>query len=134
MAGPFLDTNILLYAVGIHPDDERKQRIAEDVIAPMDWHTSAQVIQEFFVNATRNAALPVEATLAFMDFWRQRPVHDVTIGLIDNAVAIHQRYRLSYWDSAIVAAAQAQGCDTLYSEDMSHGQIIGGTTIVNPFR
>jgi predicted nucleic acid-binding protein len=134
MAGTFLDTNILLYAVGIHPDEERKQRIAEDVIAPMDWHTSAQVIQEFFVNATRRGALPVDAALAFMDIWRRRPVQDVTLGLIDTAVAIHRRYQLSYWDSAIVAGAEAQGCDRLYSEDMSHGQIVGGVKIVNPFR
>jgi predicted nucleic acid-binding protein len=134
MAGAFLDTNILLYGVGLHSDEERKQRIAEDLIAPMGWHSSAQVIQEFFVNATRPGGLTVELALAFMDIWRQRPVQDITLGVIDAAVAIHQRHRLSYWDSAIVASAKAQRCALLYSEDMSHQQVIAGVTIINPFR
>ena len=134
MSGAFLDTNILLYAIGLHPDEERKQRIAEDVIAPMDWFTSAQVIQEFFVNATRPSALTAEAALAFIEIWRRRPIQETTLTLIDAAVAIHRRHRISYWDSAIVAAAKAQRCTLLYSEDLNDGQVIEGVKIVNPLR
>ncbi len=61
-------------------------------------------------------------------------VQDVTPAIVMAALDIAARHSLSYWDSAIVAAAQALNCATLYSEDMSHGMKIGGTTIVNPFR
>ena len=133
----FLDTNILLYAVGTNPGEERKQRIAEDLIAPMDWHISVQVVQEFFVNATRGgrtAALPNEAALAFIDLWRQRPVQDMTLAIFDDAAALHRRHGFSYWDSAIIAAARAQGCDMLWTEDMDDGRIVDGMRIANPFR
>ena len=53
--------------------------------------------------------------------------------VFDAALDIKARHRLSYWDAAIVAAAQALGCETLYSEDMAHGMTIGGTRIVYPF-
>ncbi len=133
----FLDTNILLYAVGINQGEESKQRIAEDLIAPMDWHISVQVIQEFFVNATRGgkkATLPDEAALAFVALWRQRPVQDMTLTIFDDAAALHQRHGFSYWDSAIIAAARAQGCDMLWTEDMDDGRIVDGIRIANPFR
>lgn len=133
----FLDTNILLYAVGINPDDEHKQRIAEDLIAPMDWHISVQVIQEFFVNATRGgkkAALPDEAALAFIELWRQRPVQDMTLPILDDAAALHQRHGFSYWDCGIIAAARAQRCEVVWTEDMDDGGVVEGMRIANPFR
>jgi predicted nucleic acid-binding protein len=40
----------------------------------------------------------------------------------------------SYWDSAIVAAARALGCDRLYTEDLSHGRVVEGIAIIDPFR
>lgn len=134
MPGPFLDTNILLYAIGPNPDEVEKQRVAEDIIAPMDWRISAQVLQEFFVNATRAGGIAEETVLAFMEVWRRRPVQEITLALIDDAVAIRRRHRLSYWDSAIVSAARAQRCTLLYSEDLNHGQVIDGVRIANPFR
>lgn len=133
----FLDSNVLLYAAGINPDEERKQRIAEDLIAPMDWHSSVQVIQEFFVNATRggrSAALSDETASAFVAVWRRRPVQDMTMAVFDDAVALRRRHGFSYWDSAILAAAKAQGCDTLWSEDMGDGRIVEGLRIADPFR
>jgi len=137
MPRAFLDTNILLYAVGINPGEERKQRIAEDLIAPMDWHISVQVIQEFFVDATRGgkaAALSDEAALAFIDVWRQRPAQDMTLAIFDDAAALRQRHGFSYRDSAILAAARAQGCEILWSEDMDDGRIVDGMRVANPFR
>ncbi|WP_295445020.1 hypothetical protein [uncultured Thiodictyon sp.] len=51
-----------------------------------------------------------------------------------NVVLVAQRFGFSYYDSLIVAAAQEAGCDTVYSEDLQHGQVVGpGLTVVNPF-
>jgi predicted nucleic acid-binding protein len=49
------------------------------------------------------------------------------------AVDVHGRFQLSYWDAAIITAAKQMGCPTLYSEDLNHGQIYDGVTVVNPF-
>lgn len=43
------------------------------------------------------------------------------------------RYQLSNWDALIVAAAVLAGCETLYSEDLQHGQVFEGLSVVNPF-
>jgi predicted nucleic acid-binding protein len=52
----------------------------------------------------------------------------------ETAWKLQARYRFSYFDSLIIAAALAAGCSTLYSEDMQHGQVIAGRlTISNPF-
>lgn len=79
-------------------------------------------------------AIPTdEARLLVQAFMRFR-IQDVTPAIVMAALDIAARHSLSYWDSAIVAAARALNCETLYSEDMSHGMTIGETTIVNPFR
>ena len=58
----------------------------------------------------------------------------MTPPLVKEAVATHQRYQLSYWDSLIVAAARDAGCTEIHSEDLNHGQNYGGVVVVNPFR
>ena len=50
------------------------------------------------------------------------------------AVDLHQRFQVSYWDAAILAAAKRLGCHTVFSEDMNDGQSYDGVTVVNPFR
>jgi predicted nucleic acid-binding protein len=54
--------------------------------------------------------------------------------VFDSALRIKAQHQLSYWDSAIVAAARTLGCRTLYSEDMGDGRDVDGVQIVNPFR
>lgn len=135
MARPFLDTNILLYAFGVNPDEDRKQGIAQQLLARMNWHISVQVLQEFFVNATRGAprAPSDETALDFVELLCLGPVQDMTMALFLDAIHVRRCHKLSYWDGAIVAAAKAQNCDLLYSEDLNHGQVIDGVRIENPF-
>jgi predicted nucleic acid-binding protein len=66
--------------------------------------------------------------------WSRFPIQEVSLEIVRAALEICGRHRLSYWDSAIIAAAQALGCSEVLSEDMNHGQRIGSITIVNPFR
>ena len=61
------------------------------------------------------------------------PVQSMTPELFHSAVAISQRFLLSYWDGAILAAARALGCDVVYSEDMSPQQDYDGLRVINPF-
>jgi predicted nucleic acid-binding protein len=56
------------------------------------------------------------------------------LSLIYAAFDLHQRYKYSYYDSLIIAAAVNSQCHTLASEDLQDGQIIEGRlSIVNPF-
>lgn len=133
----FFDTNILLYAAEVDPEDGEKGAVAVSLMDREQGGLSVQVLQEFFTQATRPSRkqpLPIDAAMRFIESWRRFPVQDLTIAIFDSALGIHLRHRFSYWDSAIIAAARALGCETLYSEDMSHGRSIEGLTIINPFQ
>lgn len=61
------------------------------------------------------------------------PVLAVTEVVFWAALQIKDRYKLSYWDAAIIAAAMELGCHTVYSEDLNHGQSYAGVRVINPF-
>jgi predicted nucleic acid-binding protein len=53
--------------------------------------------------------------------------------LIRTAIAVSQRYRIHYWDGAILAAAESLGAEIVYTEDLNHGQSYGSVRVINPF-
>jgi predicted nucleic acid-binding protein len=69
-----------------------------------------------------------------MRTWLRFPVQEITVSALSNALDIKERYRVSYWDAAIVAAARQLGCDTLLTEDLGHGLTMDGVAIQDPFR
>ncbi len=135
----FLDTNILLYAVSPDPQEAAKREVARQCLARQDWAISTQVLQEFYVNAmaakgSRPALMLPEAALEAMRRFAAFPCVHMDVALVLAAVRIAHAHRLSYWDSAILAAAQAAGATQLLSEDLNTGQVIEGVEVVNPFR
>lgn len=131
----FLDTNVLLYAVSSAPREANKRACARALLEADDWALSVQVLQEFYVNAVRKIAKPLKPQSA-ENFIRRLLVRKplaITSELLLAGAALSRRYRTSYWDSAIVAAAMVLGCDTLYTEDLQHGQRFAGVRIINPF-
>jgi predicted nucleic acid-binding protein len=132
----FVDTNVLLYSISLAPYEKRKRERALDLLAGDDLALSVQVLQEFYVQATRpSRADPLAHDIAvdLMHGWTRFPVQEMSLGILDAALEIRTAHGFSYWDCAIVAAAQALSCRELYSEDMSHGRQIGDVTIINPF-
>ena len=132
----FVDTNVLLYALRISPGDERKREIARDLLKRGDLMLSIQVLQEFYAQATRLSApgaLTHEQAASAIESLTRFPIQDMTLDVVRSALAIRGRFGLSYWDSAILAAARATGCEIVYSEDMSHEQDYDGVRVVNPF-
>ncbi len=133
----FIDSNVLIYAY----DQEagRKRTCAGELLAGL-WESgtgvvSVQVLQEFFTNATRKLKQPLDLAKArevvrIYGGWVALPT-DVSHVL--RATDIMKGYPLSFWDSMIVAVAEAAQCEILYSEDMQHGQTIAGVRIENPF-
>jgi len=128
----FADTNVLLYLIG--GEDARRVK-AEAVLAGRPT-ISTQVVNEFVANAVkkggRSREEAQELALALLVCCEHRAIDDGTIRL---GLSLFVRYQLSIWDGMILAAALQAGADTLYSEDMQHGQVIEGRlTIVNPFK
>jgi predicted nucleic acid-binding protein len=133
----FLDTNILLYSISGDPAEAAKRDIAIALLDADDIALSVQVLQEFYVQATRVTrpdALPHEIAAGLIRTWLRFKIQETTLPVALGALDIKVTHRLSYWDAAIVAAARALGCRELLSEDMSHGQEVEGVLIVNPFR
>lgn len=52
---------------------------------------------------------------------------------LSDAWHLQDRYKLSFWDSLLLASAIAAGCSIFLSEDMNGDQRIESLTIVNPF-
>lgn len=134
-ADAFVDTNILLYAISTAPEESGKKQRAREILAKTGWGLSIQVLQEFYVNATRapNPAMRHEDAEATIRQLLLRPVADTDAALMLDAFRLKVRYQLSYWDAAIVAAAQQLGASTLYSEDLQDGQTFDAVKVVNPF-
>jgi predicted nucleic acid-binding protein len=131
----FLDTNILLYAISANPQEARKRQVATAVIEPLDWACSAQVLQEFYVNATRASAggISAQAAAILVERFAPRALASTDAPLVQRAIQISQRHQISYWDAAIVAAALRCGAKELLTEDLNAGQVIEGVAVVNPF-
>ncbi len=132
----FVDTNVLLYAVSTAEDEAKKASIALELLEDPDLALSAQVLQEFYVQATRptkpdalSAKQAEDLVLAFARF----PVQSTDAELVTAAIRAQQRFQLSYWDAAIVEAARRIGCRQLLTEDLNHGQDFEGVEAVNPF-
>ena len=132
----FLDTNVLLYAVSRLPEEESKRFRARELLNGPDLCLSVQVLQEFYHQAThpnRRGRMVHDDAMEFVEPLLLLPVQPVTADLFQAAVAISRRYRLSYWDGAILAAARTLGCDAVYSEDLSSEQDYGGLRVIDPF-
>ena len=132
----FVDTNVLLYAASKAPEDQAKRLLARQVLAQAGIAFSAQVLQEFYAAAVAKQRLQMthDEAVAVLESLAAYPVGAVTRELVLKAIVIKQRFGVSYWDAAILAAAKQIGCHTVFSEDLNHSQDYDGVRVVNPFR
>ncbi len=127
----FLDTNVLLYAFA---DDARRpqaQRLLDGMAV-----ISVQCLNEFSAVSLRKQRVGWAELLERIDLIRTGTAHIVplTDALHLDGLRIAERYRLSIYDSMIVAAALSAGCDRLWSEDLHHGLVIDARMeVCNPF-
>jgi predicted nucleic acid-binding protein len=133
----FVDTNVLLYAVSRDPQERHKAERARGILAEQDLVLSVQVLQEFYVQATRQSRtdrLTDEQAKRLVESFLRFPVADITPEVTLAAIATRHRFQLSYWDAAILEAARSLGCDMVLSEDLSSTQDYGGLWVENPFQ
>ena len=131
----FFDTNVLVYAAVGAGKDEPKRKRAMELVESIDFGTSAQVLQEFFVTVVRKVSRPISAAqaLEWIEQWAAFPCQTIDHQLVRIAIEQSARFKVSYWDAAILVAAEALGADTVYSEDLSHRQRYGRVRVINPF-
>lgn len=132
----FVDTNVLLYAISRDPAEAHKSVIAQELLADRDLALSVQVLQEFYVQATRSSradALPHETVAGLVEAFSRFPVQPITPEIMQAALRTKDRFQLSYWDSAIIEAARSARCGVVLSEDLGHGQDYDGVRVSNPF-
>jgi predicted nucleic acid-binding protein len=133
----FVDTNVLAYA---HDASEaRKQPIAAALLAGL-WQRrsgalSTQVLQEFYVVATRKFDPPFSRSAAreIVALYGEWPVVQVDVPLILAASVLEERQQMSFWDALILEAARRSGAKRAATEDLHSGRSIAGMTIQNPF-
>lgn len=132
----FLDTNIVVYAVDLAHESAKKREVARRVLRAGNFVISTQVAQEFFVTATRKLEKPLSIAVAAR--WVEQLCRVGCLGvdasLVKLAIAHSQKSKLSYWDAAIIAAAEMAGARRVLSEDLNSGQRYGLVTVENPFR
>lgn len=132
----FLDTNVLLYAVGTSVEDFDKSMTARRILEYKDLALSVQVLQEFYVQATRASrsdALSHGLASVLVDSFLRFRVQELTVDIVQAALETRERFQLSYWDAAILEAAKACGCKVVLSEDLNAGQDYSGVYVENPF-
>jgi predicted nucleic acid-binding protein len=126
----FVDTNILIY---LNSPNERNYQKACALLG-VGGVISVQVLNEY-CSVCRRKYNRHWSTIAEAceDFSRAFEVYDLTIESQILARVYASRYGYSIYDANILASAKLAGCDTLWSEDMAHGQVIEGVRITNPF-
>lgn len=131
----FLDTNVLVYAAAGTGEEEPKRRRALQLLEEEDFGLSAQVLQEFFVTVVHKVEVPLSPAEAveWIEQLELFPCLSVDASLVKIAIEVSERHGISYWDGAILAAAQSLGAPVLYSEDLNHGQHYGSVQVQNPF-
>ena len=132
----FVDTNVLVCAASSAPADREKKLRAAELLAATEFGISAQVLAEFYVTVTRKGDPPMQPSkaLEWIDVLERQPCASVDAAVVKRGVVLSQRYRISYWDGAILAAAETLGAEVVYSEDLQHGQLYGSVRVENPFR
>lgn len=132
----FVDTNILLYAISRDPDEQAKAKLANEILAAREVALSVQVLQEFYVQATRDTRvnrLTDEQARGLVESFQRFPVQETTVEVMRAAMSTKELFQISYWDAAILEAARALGCKVVLSDDLSDGQDYAGVRVANPF-
>lgn len=133
----FLDTNVIVHAYDT--SDPLKQRRAQEILrsAMLSGNAlvSAQVLGELFVVLTRKIPHPLTIAEAIAVVRALGKLDVVETGLLAVSLALHivLKTGIAYWDALIIAVARSAGCSSVFSEDLTNGQVFDGVTVVNPF-
>ena len=131
----FLDTNVLVYADDLDAGEKNgiARELIREAVAARCGVLSTQVLQEYFVVATRK--LGVEAAVARRKIELLATLDVVRIAVADvlGAIDLHRLHGFSFWDALIFRCAATAGCARVLTEDLQDGQLVEGVRVVDPF-
>lgn len=131
----FFDTNILLYTDD--HDSPAKQKVAIDLYemkrTDRQAVVSTQVLQEYYVGATRKLRVPPRVARAKVEILARAEVVRIDSEDILAAIDLTQLHRFSFWDALVFRAARRANCRVLFTEDLQHGFKLDGVRVLNPF-
>lgn len=129
---PFLDTNILIYAVS----DDPRANVARAIIEAR-FVTSVQALNEFTNVARRKMKMPwsrIEEITDLFGFLAETLVA-VDVSVHRTALSLAAQHQYSFYDALMLAAAEKAECSVFFSEDMHAGHVLNsGLEIRNPFK
>jgi len=133
---PFFDTNVLVYTVDREEPEKSAtaSALAEEHLVEGEGAISVQVLREFYVSSRRlRYPLTDEQAGEMVRYFSTFRTLMETTEMVLSAVHRSRTISISFWDALIVEAALAAGADTLLTEDLQHGQEIGGLRVHDPF-
>ena len=135
MSKIFLDTNVLVYTLDQH--DPVKQQACRAILRQLQGRDraviSTQVMQEFFVVATRKLGIDPLQAKSILKSLENLEVVTVSPTLIYEAIDCSLLNQISFWDALVVVSAESARCALILSEDLNDGQVIKGVEVRNPF-
>jgi predicted nucleic acid-binding protein len=129
----FLDTNILIYAATGKQSDPTKFGIAYRLVLDANFGVSGQTLAEFCSVVRRKNLLSLEDLGDWLRYLGELPLLAVDEIYVLAGLAMAERYNLSYFDAALLAAAERLGAPVFYTEGLNHNQFYGSVRAVNPF-
>ncbi len=131
----FVDTNVLIYAFDRSAGEKREAalRLLERLWSERAGCVSIQVLQEFYVTAVKKLNMPESDVTRQVERLGRWKVHRPEVEDLLNAIDLHRRRRISFWDAMIVRSAVVLGCSVVYSEDLTDGQKWDSLIVRNPF-
>ena len=132
----FLDTNVFLYS--FLNQDTRKKAVAAmlvtEAVRRQNGYVSLQVVKEFCNVMVKKSGKPVSKIFQAIDVFRRMNMINGALDMVRRALEIRERHDIQFYDSLMLSAAEAAGCDTIYTEDLNDGQIYVGVRAINPFK
>lgn len=136
MERTFIDTNVIVYADdrSAGPKAQTAQTLLHELMRSRAGVVSIQVLQEYFVVATRKLGVPAELARRKIELLSHFDVVRPDVTDVLAAIDTTRLRSISFWDAMVVRAAENAGCAWLLSEDLQDGEIISGVRVKNPFR
>ncbi len=130
----FFDTNIFIYSIDKYSKTKQKKARAliKEVAESNTIVISTQVLQEFYVAATKKLGAEPLAVKEIINSFEKFEIITVTLEMIKDAIDISLLNKISFWDALIIVTSEAAKCTVLFTEDLNSGQVIKGVTIINP--
>jgi predicted nucleic acid-binding protein len=134
----FVDTNVLIYAAAGKTDAPEKYERSWAILNERNFCLSGQVLSEFYVNVRNGKKQTVPLTDQEAATWVDRlsisPVIGIDADIVRQGIAYSIRYKIKYWDAALIASAERLEVPIIYTEDLNDGQTYGSVRAINPYK